>query len=293
MGFDITTFDIDKTYRIAKAVASSGLFKDVRTAEAAMVKIMAGQEIGIGPIQALSGIHVIEARGQIKVAIGAGIMAGRVKAHPGYDYVIHKLTNTECDIEFFSVDPDGKRTSLGHSPFTMADATNAKVASRDNWQNYPRNMLFSRSMTNGVRWYCGDVLYGHTPDELGALDDDSAIDPEVDAIVAEFREVEEPAPAPAAKNGREASSLTADLDAIAAEEPAEEVEPEAADEAELGEDSVVLDVLMALEDAKGDSAALANIYNKTITQLDPDRAQSVRPVFDALMAEAAPKRGRR
>jgi len=63
----------------------------------------------------------------------------------------------------------------------MEDAGNAGLIARDNWKKYPRNMLFSRAMSNGAKWHCPDVGAGapiYTPDELGAdVDDEGAVIP--------------------------------------------------------------------------------------------------------------------
>jgi len=67
---------------------------------------------------------------------------------------------------------DGKRESIGKSEFTAADAAKAGT---QNMGKFPRNMLFARAMSNGVRWYCPDVFSGnsvYTPEELGARTDD-------------------------------------------------------------------------------------------------------------------------
>ena len=43
----------------------------------------------------------------------------------------------------------------------------------DNWRKYPKNMLFARAISNGVKWHCPDVMNGqpvYTPDEMGLGD---------------------------------------------------------------------------------------------------------------------------
>ena len=74
-------------------------------------------------------------------------------------------TDAQVSIEFYQ---EGK--SIGVSTFTMEDAKAAKLNAKDNWQKFPRNMLFARAISNGVRWYCPDVFSGaavYTPDEIG------------------------------------------------------------------------------------------------------------------------------
>lgn len=73
---------------IAKSFAESGMFTDIKSAAQAVVKILAGQEIGIPPFAAMSGIHIIQG----KPAIGAGLMAASVKGSGKYNYKVTEQT---------------------------------------------------------------------------------------------------------------------------------------------------------------------------------------------------------
>jgi len=146
---------------LADAFVRSGFFKDTTDQAQAIVKIVAGQELGIPPIAAMTGINIVQGR----VNLSANILASLVKRHPVYDYKIITQTDDVCEIEFSA---DGE--PLGVSSFTMTDAAAAGLAGKDNWNKYPRNMLFARAMSNGVKWYCPDVTAGmpvYTPDEMG------------------------------------------------------------------------------------------------------------------------------
>ncbi len=162
--------DLDDVQRAAKMMLASGYFEAQRDPAVGVaqlaVKILAGREMGYGPFAAVQGIHVIQG----KPALSANLMAAAVKANPRYDYRVRKMEASECSLEFFQL-YDGKRESLGVSTFTLADATKAGVKNLD---KFPRNMLFARAMSNGVRWFCPDVFSGNTvyvPDELGAMVD--------------------------------------------------------------------------------------------------------------------------
>jgi len=141
---------------MSEAFAASGMFPDVSKAGQAMVKIIAGQEIGIPPFQAMNGIHIIKG----KTTLGAGIIASRVKGSGKYDYKVLKLDDTECSIDFYQ----GK-DNIGNSKFTIAEA---KKAGTQNLERFPKNMLFARAMSNGVKWYCPDVFAGpvYVPEEM-------------------------------------------------------------------------------------------------------------------------------
>jgi hypothetical protein len=124
----------------------SGMFKDHTSAAQIIVKIQAGQEIGIPPFQAVSGIHMIQG----KAEIGAHIIGAKVKASNKYDYRIIKHTAEVCELEFF----EGKK-SLGISSFSIEDARRAQTK---NMEKFPRNMLFARAVSNGYRWFCPDIF---------------------------------------------------------------------------------------------------------------------------------------
>ena len=143
---------------IGKAFAESGMFPDTKSAAQAIVKIQAGQEIGIPPFAAMSGIHIIQG----KPTIGAGIMASIVKGSGKYDYRVVESTEKVCSIDFYQ----GKE-KIGNSTFTIDDA---KKALTKNLDKFPKNMLFARAMSNGVKWYTPDVFSGpvYVPEEMTA-----------------------------------------------------------------------------------------------------------------------------
>jgi len=156
---------LDDAERAARAMAASGFFNDTRQASQAIVKILAGQELGFGPFASMTGVAIIQG----KPAIGANLMAAAVKRTGKYNYRVVEMTNDVCEIEFYE---NGQ--PVGKSRFTMQDAQAAGLTGKENWRKFPRNMLFARALSNGVRWYAPDIFNGatvYTPDELGAAED--------------------------------------------------------------------------------------------------------------------------
>lgn len=160
---------------MADAFAKSGLFKDLRSAAQALVKIQAGRELGLEPFQAVNGLYIIEG----KVVMSANLMAALVVRSGKYRYRVNRIDNNACEIEFFFRDGQSWG-SLGMASFTVEDAQRAALGNKDNWRKYPRNMFFARAFSNGVRWFCPDVFIGpaYTFDEFdiavneeGELDD--------------------------------------------------------------------------------------------------------------------------
>jgi hypothetical protein len=154
-GYNWTGLNPAEIKNVAVAMATSGMFPDIAKDSAkAFVKIMAGQEMGIAPFQAMSDISIIQG----KAAAGGNIYASKVKANPRYDYKVDRWERDGCSITFFEIGRDGKREKLGTSTFDKEDATAAGLLSKDNWRKFPRNMYFNRAMTAGVRTFCPDAL---------------------------------------------------------------------------------------------------------------------------------------
>jgi hypothetical protein len=153
--------NIDDLARVSKLLADSGYFTDARDAAQCGVKVLAGLEMGIGAFSSMAGIHVIKG----KPSIGAGLMAAAVKRSGKYNYRVTKHTASECVIDFFE-----RGEPCGTSSFNLEDAKAANLLNNDTWKKAPRNMLFARALSNGVRWYCPDVFDTSTyvPEELGA-----------------------------------------------------------------------------------------------------------------------------
>lgn len=173
MSNEIVKSSLTEIMSIGKAFAESGMFPDIKTAAQAVVKIQAGAEMGIPPFAAMSGIHIIQG----KPTVGAGLMAANVKVSGKYDYRVVESTEKVCSIDFYqktvqSIITDGKVTGsvptqekIGNSTFTLDDA---KKAGTKNLDKYPKNMLFARAISNGVKWYTPDVFAGpvYVPEEM-------------------------------------------------------------------------------------------------------------------------------
>lgn len=182
----ITTFD--DAERAARAMAGSGFFQDAKQANQAIVKILAGQELGFGPFASMTGVAIIQG----KPAVGANLQAAAVKRTGKYNYRVIEMTATACELEFYE---GGK--PVGKSRFTMEDAAAANLSTKDNWKKFPRNMLFARAISNGVKWYSPDIFNGatvYTPDELGASEDEdgNVINAHAEPVIEPRQEVVTP-----------------------------------------------------------------------------------------------------
>lgn len=147
---------------IGDVFAKSGMFPDVKSQAQAVVKIMAGKELGLSPFEAMGSIYVVNGR----LSLTAKAKSGLIKKSKKYDYVIKKLDDQECSIAFVK-----DSAEIGVSTFTIKDAARAGLVNKDNWKNYPKNMLFARALSNGATFYCPEVISGYaTYEELEDMD---------------------------------------------------------------------------------------------------------------------------
>lgn len=137
--------------------------------------IMYGDEIGLTPMQALAGIHVVDGR----PAPSAETMRALIFA-AGHTVTVLQLTDEVCRIS-------GRRAGESDADagppvvYSIADARKAGLLNRQNWQRYPRAMLLARATSELARRKFPDVVKG-----LGHLADE----------IEEPPEVGEPEPAP-------------------------------------------------------------------------------------------------
>jgi hypothetical protein len=161
-------------FTLAKVLGDSGYFADARGAAQVVVRVLAGRELGVGPVASMTGVYVLQGR----VTLSANLIAALIRRSVRYDYRLVRLDQEACNIEIIQ---DGQ--VVGTSCFTMDDARKAGLDGGVNWRKYPRNMLFARAVSNAARWFCPDVFAGcpvFTPDELGAeVDEEGALVAEV------------------------------------------------------------------------------------------------------------------
>lgn len=160
--------DLDRITRIARAMVASKYFQDVPSIAQAAVKIMAGQELGLGPFASMSGIFVVQGR----VTLSANVMAGLIKRSGKYTYRVRELDRAHARLEFFQR-VDGAWESLGFSEYSVEDAKRAGLYRSGNrgpsaWEAHSDAMCFARALSRGARWHCPDVLTApiYTPGEI-------------------------------------------------------------------------------------------------------------------------------
>lgn len=167
---------IDDVRSMAEMMAKTGVFGG--NAGEAMVKILAGRELGIGPFAAMTNVYMVKGR----PSMSANMLAAKVKSSGKYNYRIVEHTDQICKLAWFE---NGQK--IGESSFSLADA---KRAGTQNLDRFPQNMLFARALSNGVRFHCPDIFFGismYVPGEIEDGDDsDTAVDQEPYVIKGEL-----------------------------------------------------------------------------------------------------------
>ena len=194
---EITLYkNFDDMRAAANALMRSGYFADVKSETQALVKVMAGMELGLPPFASMSGIHIIQG----KPTLGANVIATLVKNDPRYNYKVKQADATACVLEWFE---DGKK--VGEAGFTIQEAQAAGLTGKGTWKAYPSDMLFARAISRGARRFAPGIFGGspvYTPEEMGADTDEEGfiIDVQPTAEPIEYAEyIEEETPIQKAK----------------------------------------------------------------------------------------------
>ncbi len=152
----------------AMAFKSGLLPSGIKSAEAAMIIMLKGRELGIPAMQAFSHIHIING----KPTMSAELMLTQIyKCLP--KAIINFVISDDkiCKIE--AQRPNGNKTEWA---FTIDEAKKAELLTKEPWRKYTSAMLRARAITIMARAIFPDCLNGvsYTAEELGAdidLDD--------------------------------------------------------------------------------------------------------------------------
>jgi hypothetical protein len=165
-GKQLAVAELNEIMEIGDVFFQSGMFPTIKSKAQAAVKILAGRELGLSPMEAINGLYMVNDH----IAVTAKIIASKIKKSGKYDYTVNKLDDTECSLTFFEIKGD-QLVKLGDSIFTIKDAAKAGIVNKDVWKNYPRNMMFARAISNGNIWYCPDATTGfYSVEELQDLE---------------------------------------------------------------------------------------------------------------------------
>lgn len=162
---------LNDTLSLGKVLAESGMFKDARTAAQAVVKILAGRELGFPPIASLISIHMIEG----KPTLGSHLLAAAIRDSGRYDFEILEHTDQVCAVRFTRKMHDGQWKNLEPvERLTLQEAVDKGwTANKTPWLKTPKNMLFARCLTNGHKFHCPNLFGGMLVYDADELDGES------------------------------------------------------------------------------------------------------------------------
>jgi len=173
-------YSLPELRQVGEIMFQSGMFRDLKSVQQAMVKLLAGAELGYGPFQSLRAFHVIEG----KPVETSGEITARIKRSGKYrlesyfidatgthlDPIKTKASETNaCVVRIFER-LDGGWHELEPTVFAKEDAAQAGLLGKDVWKKYLRDMLFARALTAAARRHCADIFGGpiYGPEEFGA-----------------------------------------------------------------------------------------------------------------------------
>lgn len=157
-------YEAQQANRIAQSLASTsfvpaslrGKPQDITAA------ILAGQELGLQPMATLRSLDVIQGT----PALRAHAMRGLVQSH-GHKVQILESTKELCRMR-------GRRADEGDDDWqeivwTIDDAKDLGLLSKDQWKKQPKNMLVARATGVICRLIAADVLFAmpYAAEELG------------------------------------------------------------------------------------------------------------------------------
>jgi hypothetical protein len=140
MGNDLIAFSVTDMEKMARALAESNLF-GMKTPAQAMALCLIAQAEGMHPAIAARDYHVINNKPTLK----ADAMLTRFQ-QAGGKVEWHDYTDTKVEATFSH--PQGGSVKVG---WDMARAKAAELGSNGMWKKYPRQMLRSRVISEGIR----------------------------------------------------------------------------------------------------------------------------------------------
>ena len=159
----------------------------VKTPAQCVAIILTGQELGLGPMQALRSINIING----KPVVAADLQLALFKRAGGR---AHFTTLNESVATLQLRGPNGDAHT---ETFTLADAKKADLTKNATWSKYPKAMLRSRAITAGLKSIGFEPCAGlYDPHELGGDFPEPLDGEDVPDVVAVAGDVEEATPEP-------------------------------------------------------------------------------------------------
>ena len=149
-----TMSDLEK---MAASIVKSSLF-GIKSIDQAVTLMLVAQAEGLHPATAARDYHVIQGRPALK----ADAMMARFQAGGG---VVEWVEYSDTKVSATFRHPQSPKPVL--IEWTLEMARKIGLASKDNWKNYPRQMLKARVISEGIRATNPGIAVGvYTPEEV-------------------------------------------------------------------------------------------------------------------------------
>jgi hypothetical protein len=144
-------------------VAKSGLFPTVKSAEAAVVMMRYGHQLGIDEFTALQNMYLQNGK---PTAFASLLHSLILRDHGGDAIRIVEASAERCVLSCARRESPHHRTEVS---YTLDEAKAAGLLGKDGpWKLYPKDMLFARCVGRAGRQLYRDSTLGmYTPEELG------------------------------------------------------------------------------------------------------------------------------
>lgn len=191
---------------MADVIVKSGLFPAFKNRESAAAMMLLCRAKGLDPMTAVERYHIVQGRPVMRAdaMLGEFIrMGGKVEWH--------RRDDTEASATFSHAQGGSVTVS-----WTIEQARKAKLTGKDIWNQYPRQMLHARCVSEGVRSVLPGATNGlYTPEEAMQMEPvaetpSAPVKPAVRAISRDSEPVvalPAPAPAPVAEPAIDAKKL--------------------------------------------------------------------------------------
>ena len=156
---------VEDAMNVVAALGDCNLLPDgIKSKGDAFMIVMAGAELGMGPMASIRSLHIIKG----KVTMSAELILGMLLSQ-GVRARWVTATNEAAELELTRHGSEPHRES-----FTMEDARRAQLTkSGGMFEKYPKAMLRARCISAAARAYAPDLMAGggvYTPEELETVE---------------------------------------------------------------------------------------------------------------------------